>query len=119
MAQFAWHGQRFHRGLLWGWPRHGHENSTRQIAKDLPAHRTENPFLTPEGLSDGCRVDPTLTRQLIRELLDEGYTSRQLLRELGYKRTDLFMLRSKRVFAKTQLRVEKLYRKAMKEGLAA
>ena len=81
--------------------------------------RTEQRILsvTPEGLSDGCRVDPTVTRQLIRELLEEGNTSRQLLRELGYKRTDLFMLRSKRVFAKTQLRVEKLYRKAMKDGL--
>lgn len=72
--------------------------------------------VTPEAIADHALVDGDMTRKMLRELLDEGYSWRQLSREL--KRTTLHVFYVKSVAAKTQLRVEKLYRRAMTVGLS-
>lgn len=81
--------------------------------------RTEQRILsvTPEGIADCALVDATFVHGLIRELLEEGWTRRDLNRELGRTGRQFPFLRQKRVRAKTQMLIEKLYRRAMTDGL--
>ena len=83
--------------------------------------RTERKILsvTAEAVSDGSRVDASLAQNLLRELMEKGYKPIQLSRALGRTDGSLPMLHRKKIWARTQLRVEKLYRRAMGGGLAA
>lgn len=83
--------------------------------------RTEQRILavTPEAVSDGVRVDATVTKNLIRELLEEGYSPTMLSREMGGSSGHLPWLKRKRVWARTEMRAEKLYRRLMFGGKAS
>lgn len=75
--------------------------------------------VTAEGIADGALVDPTVTRTLLRELLEEGWTRRELLAALGRPGRSMSMLYHERVTARTEMRVEKLHRRLMQSGSLA
>jgi hypothetical protein len=91
----------------------------RQGRKPLIYARTEQRILsvTPEGIADSALVDATVTRTLLRELLAEGWSRRDLARALGNKGRLLPMLYRNQVKASMALRVERLYVRAMRGGM--
>lgn len=87
--------------------------------KPLIYKRTEMRILsvTPEGMADGVLIDATVTRVLLRELLNEGWSRRDLARALGNKGRLLPMLYRNRVTASMGARVERLYVRALRGGM--
>jgi hypothetical protein len=65
--------------------------------------------VTVGAIADHALVPAGRTWRLVRKLLDEGYTKSALAQRLGAK-TRALQLGKTKVLAKTQLRVEKLYR---------
>jgi len=82
--------------------------------KDKIRARTERRIL---AVDIGCRSDASLvpakgTWRLIRLLLEEGFTKRELARRMGFA-SPAIQFRKTRVLARTALRVKKLYRAAV------
>ncbi|HMU15854.1 MAG TPA: hypothetical protein PKC95_00285 [Thauera aminoaromatica] len=73
--------------------------------------RTERKILavTPAQASDRALVKPGRTHQLIEQLVEEGFTKRELARRLGYASPALHF-QPKRMTARNVARVERLHR---------
>ena len=73
--------------------------------------RTERKILavTPAQVSDRALVKPGRTHQLIEQLVDEGFTKRELARRLGYASPAL-QFQPKRMTARNVARIERLHR---------
>lgn len=69
--------------------------------------------VTPAARADHSTVPAARTWRLLEQLLDEGFTKARIARELGMKMPSLQIGR-KRVLARTQLAVEKLWRRYMR-----
>lgn len=87
-------------------------------AKEIYQRTEQRIFsVTPEGIADGALVDASVTHSLLHDLLEEGWTRAELNRALGRKGRCLITLYRQRVTAATEMRVEQLYRRAIREGL--
>jgi hypothetical protein len=74
--------------------------------------------VTPEAVADGAPVPIGVTRTLIAELCEEGFTQTQLAHWLGYRGHELSFVRRRRryVSARTAMRVERLHRELMTDA---
>lgn len=67
--------------------------------------------VTVDAVPDSALVSARPTWKLLNALLGEGLTKRELSRRLGYKR--YFQINTKRITAKTAMRVEQFYNRLM------
>jgi hypothetical protein len=83
----------------------------RRGVKTTIRARTERKILavTPAVASDGARVRATATWRAIRDLLDEGYTRKDIARRLGY-RSDSLQLGRRFVTVRNAYLVAKAHR---------
>lgn len=69
--------------------------------------------VTIEAVSDAAIVSAAPAWRMIRELLDEGFTKKELARRLGYQ-TGALQLGRDRMLARNASRVERFYRQMMR-----
>lgn len=71
--------------------------------------------VTPEAIADSALVDAANGKRILRELLEEGYSRPFIARQLGVEQ--LHYLYNRKLRARTELKIEKLYRRNLTIGL--
>jgi hypothetical protein len=66
----------------------------------------------PMVMSDGVRVPAVKVKKLVRKLQDEGFTLKQIASGAGIAKA-ILIPRKRNVFASTEMKIEKFYRKVM------
>lgn len=68
-----------------------------------------------EAAADGARINPVPTRRMLRKLMKEGFTKRELARRLNRRGRLLRIASKKRVTARNAMKVQQLYDRVMAE----